>query len=35
MEIWFARLKKERVHLQHFKTLAQARSNIFDYIEVF
>jgi len=35
MESWFASLKKEQVHLQHFKTRAQARSNIFDYIEVF
>jgi putative transposase len=35
MESWFASLKKEQVHLQHFKTRAQARSAIFDYIEVF
>lgn len=35
MESWFASLKKEQVHLQHFKTRAHARSNIFDYIEVF
>ena len=35
MESWFASLKKEQVHLQHFKTREQARSNIFDYIEVF
>lgn len=35
MESWFASLKKEEVSLHHFKTRAQARSVIFDYIEVF
>ncbi len=35
VESWFASLKKEQVYLQHFKTRAQARSTIFDYIEVF
>lgn len=35
MESWFASLKKEEVNLHHFKTRAQARSTIFDYIEVF
>jgi putative transposase len=35
MESWFASLKKEELNLHHFRTRAQARSTIFDYIEVF
>jgi putative transposase len=41
MESWFASLKKEQVHLEHFKTRAQAQAQaqaclaIFDDIEVF
>ena len=35
MESWFASLKKEQVHLQHYATRAAAKSDIFEYIEVF
>ena len=35
MESWFASLKKEQVYLQRYKTREQARTDIFDYIEVF
>ena len=35
MESFFASLKKELVHLQRFKTRAQAKAAIFEYIEVF
>jgi len=35
MESFFASLKKELVHRQRFKTRAQAKAAIFDYIEVF
>ena len=31
----FSSLKNELVHLRHFATRAQARREIFDYIEVF
>jgi putative transposase len=35
MESFFASLKKELVHRQRFKTRAQAKAAIFEYIEVF
>jgi len=35
MESFFASLKKELVHHQRFKTRAQAKAVIFEYIEVF
>ena len=35
MESWFATLKKEQVHLQYYATRAAAKSDIFEYIEVF
>ena len=35
MESFFASLKKERVRRQTYRTIAEARSDIFDYIEVF
>jgi putative transposase len=35
MESFFASLKKEMVHQQRFKTRAQAKAAIFEYIEVF
>lgn len=35
MESFFASLKKELVHRERFKTRAQAKAAIFEYIEVF
>lgn len=35
MESFWASLKKEQVHHQHYKTRAEARADIFDYIETF
>lgn len=35
MESFWASLKKEQVHHQHYKTRSQARADIFDYIESF
>ena len=35
MESFFASLKKKLVHRQRFKTRAQAKAAIFEYIEVF
>jgi transposase InsO family protein len=35
MESFFASLKKERVHHARFRTRAEARAAVFDYIEVF
>ncbi|APG49134.1 putative transposase (plasmid) [Phaeobacter porticola] len=35
MESFFASLKKELVHQNRFKTRAQAKAAIFEYIEVF
>ncbi len=35
MESFFASLKKELVHRQHFTTRSQAKAAIFEYIEVF
>ena len=35
MESFWASLKKEQVHHQHYKTRAEARADIFDYIESF
>ena len=35
MESFFASLKKELVHRQRFRTRAQAKAEIFEYIEVF
>ena len=35
MESFFASLKKELVHRQKFRTRAQAKAAIFEYIEVF
>ena len=35
MESFFASLKKELVHRQRFRTRAQAKAAIFEYIEVF
>jgi putative transposase len=35
MESFFASLKKEHVHHTHFRTRAEARAAVFDYVEVF
>jgi putative transposase len=35
MESFFASLKKERVHEARFRTRAEARAAVFDYVEVF
>lgn len=35
MESFFATLKKERLHQEHYATRAAARSSVFDYIERF
>jgi transposase InsO family protein len=35
MESFFTLLKKELVHRQRFRTRAQAKAAIFEYIEVF
>ena len=35
MESFFATLKKELVHHEHYRTHAQARHSLFEYIEVF
>ena len=35
MESFWASLRKEQVHHQHYKTREQARADIFDYIEGF
>ena len=35
MESFWASLKKEQVYHQHYRTRAQARADIFDYIESF
>jgi putative transposase len=35
MESFWASLKKEQVHHQHYRTRAEARADIFDYIEAF
>jgi putative transposase len=35
MESFFASLKKERVHQARFRTRAEARAAVFDYVEVF
>ena len=35
MESFWASLKKEQVHHQHYQSRAQARADIFDYIETF
>ncbi len=35
MESFFASLKKEMVHQRRFKTRAEAKAAIFEYIEVF
>ena len=35
MESFFASLKKEHVHHIHFRTRAEARAAVFDYIEIF
>jgi transposase InsO family protein len=35
MESFFASLKKKLVHRQRFKTRAQAKAAIFEYIKVF
>jgi putative transposase len=35
MESFFASLKKERVHQTRFRTRAEARAAVFDYIEIF
>ena len=35
MESFFASLKKELVHRKRFRTRAQAKASIFEYIEVF
>jgi putative transposase len=34
-ESFFANMKKEQVHWTHFKTIAEARDVLFEYIEVF
>ena len=34
-ESFFANMKKEQVHWQHFKTIDEARQVLFEYIEVF
>ena len=35
MESFFATLKKELIHQEHYKTRAAARQSVFEYIEVF
>ena len=35
MESFFASLKKERVHQARFRTRAEARAAVFDYVEIF
>ena len=35
MESFWASLKKEQVHHRHYRTRAEARADIFDYIEMF
>ena len=35
MESFFASLKKERVHEARFRTRAEARAAVFEYVEVF
>lgn len=35
MEIFFSTLKMERVHRKVYRTRAQSRADIFDFIEVF
>lgn len=35
MESWFGLLKRERVHRRRYRTRAEARSDVFDYIERF
>src|SRR3954470_14287977 len=35
MESFFASLKKEHVHHVHFRTRAEARAAVFEYVEVF
>jgi putative transposase len=35
MEAFFASLKKEHVHHVRFRTRAEAKAAVFDYIEVF
>ncbi len=35
MESFFATLKNERVHHEHYRTHAEARQSLFEYVEVF
>jgi putative transposase len=35
MESFFASLKKERVRRRTYRTIAEARTDVFDYVEVF
>lgn len=35
MESFFASLKKERVRRRTYQTIAEARADVFDYVEVF
>jgi putative transposase len=35
MESFFASLKKERVRRRTYRTIAEARADVFDYVEVF
>src|SRR4051794_5089601 len=35
MESFFASLKREHVHQAHFRTRAEARAAVFEYVEVF
>ena len=35
MESFFASLKKERVHQLQFRSRAEARAAVFDYVEIF
>src|SRR3954449_12804656 len=35
MESFFASLKKEHVHHVHFRTRAEARAAVFEYVEIF
>lgn len=35
MESFFATLKKELVHREHYLTRSQARQSLFEYIEIF
>jgi putative transposase len=35
MESFWASLKKEQIHHQHYATRAEAKADIFDYIECF